>query len=326
MRRVTFVGLITTGLLLACEPERLSAPVNELGVQPLCQVGCVEDDPYPGAPGVFLGSGVTPAQCFDWGTDADSDGLSDFCEKQLMFAFNPELRYDHLDYVDREPYWAASPTGDEGDPIRIVYLLSYYRDNGSDAYLCSLPFHPASCDGHNGDSEAVAFDVYYDAVHQHWLMHAAYYSQHGDLRVASREGSEAYPRRVRYGTPTHYTWYSVQYPEHPGSYMRVYVSEGKHANYYSTGDCEEGGAFQSDTCADVDTSVRDVMANVWNIGSRQHQLINCVEARSPAHPYYGSHRAECYWAPESRFRGWFPLDVGGDDASPYEVVLTALGF
>lgn len=325
MRRIATVGLIAAGLLLACEP-RLSAPPTELVVQPLCQIGCVEDGPYPEAPGVFLGSGVTPEQCFYFGTDADSDELSDFCEKQLMFAFNPELRYYHLDYVDREPYWAAGPTGSADDPIRIVYLLSYYRDNGSDAWVCSLPFAPSSCHGHNGDSEVVAFDVYYDAVHEHWVMHAAYYSQHNDLRVASREGADAFPRRVRYGTPTHYTWYSLQYPEHPGSYLRVYVSEGKHANYFSTSDCETGGAFQTDTCAHVDTSVRGVMANVWNIGSRQGQLINCVEARSTAHPYYGSHRAECYWTPGSNFRGWFPPDVGGDEADPYDVVLTALDF
>lgn len=203
-----------------------------------------------------------------------------------------------------------------------MYLLSYYRDNGSDAWVCSLPLSPDSCRGHNGDSEAVAFDVYYDATHQHWVMHAALLSQHGDLRVASRDGA-AYPRRVRDPSGTSY---SLEYPQHPGSYLRVYVSQGKHANYYSAAECEQGGALQTDTCTDVDTSVRDVIANVWNIGSREHQLLNCVEARSPAHPYYGSHREECYWTPGSEFRGWFPTYVGGDVASPYNDVLTALGF
>src|SRR2546428_12080639 len=60
--------------------------------QPLCQLGCNEQDPNPTAPGVFLGSGVTPDVCIMGGqTDADQDDLGDFCEKNLAFAFAPEI-------------------------------------------------------------------------------------------------------------------------------------------------------------------------------------------------------------------------------------------
>lgn len=73
-------------------------------IGPLCQLGCVETDPNPSAPGVFLGSGVTPMQCFgDMQTDADADGMGDFCEKSLAAAFAPELKYYSADNVGREP-------------------------------------------------------------------------------------------------------------------------------------------------------------------------------------------------------------------------------
>lgn len=108
--------------------------------------------------------------------------------------------------------------------------------------------------------------------------------------------------------------------------MRVHVSQGKHANYVSRRDCNEGGTFDSDTCVDVNTYVRDDLWASWHIGSRQHPLITCVVARNPQHEFYGSGRQECFWSPTTRFRGWYPTSEGGEDAGPYNTVLAQLGF
>ncbi|HXF96112.1 MAG TPA: hypothetical protein VNI61_08405 [Gemmatimonadales bacterium] len=143
-----FIGL----MLGACtEAPSSLGPVPSAGVGPLCQLGCVETDPNPNAPGVFLGSGVSPdARFFGDHTDADRDRLSDFCEKNLALAFAPELFYWSADNVGREPYWVAR--GDiETEKVVIGYLLSYYRDEGSPSHACDFPppFYPPSCDGHS---------------------------------------------------------------------------------------------------------------------------------------------------------------------------------
>jgi hypothetical protein len=112
------------------------------GITPLCQLGCVEEDPNPRAPGVFLGSGVTPDNCIMGGyTDADQDGLGDLCEEQLSYAFLPELYYYSGDDVRREPYWVAR--GLNGDRVRIGYLFSYYRDLGCPMRDCVVSRNPS---------------------------------------------------------------------------------------------------------------------------------------------------------------------------------------
>src|SRR5690606_39748684 len=94
-------------------------------------------------------------------TDADLDGLGDFCERNLALKFAPEFRTWSLDNTGGEPHWAGSP-GPNGT-VRIVYLPAYYRDEGSPSYLCNHPppFWHWSCEGHNGDSEAVMLELTY---------------------------------------------------------------------------------------------------------------------------------------------------------------------
>ena len=155
-------ALFLTLALSACTSDILTGPQGEnrpeaVGGVPLCQAGCLDTDPNPDSAGVFIGATNTDL-CTE-GTDIDLDGLIDFCEKNLIQAFAPELNYSSADETGREPKWAAQWMDDS--TVRLMYLLSYYRDAGSSAFVCSLPppFPVESCFGHNGDSEHLALDV-----------------------------------------------------------------------------------------------------------------------------------------------------------------------
>jgi len=252
---------------------------------------------------------VDDVVCFNESqTDSDGDGLSDFCENNLAAAFAPELYYSYWDEVGREPYWVARPSDTR---VMIGYFIAYYRDAGSDAYLCHLPGAPSSCNGHNGDSETIFLTVYYNEASQHWVLERALYSQHTSYGSYDR-GSNSYPTMLTY-------------PSHAGSYPRAYVSEGKHANYASTSECNGGGAFGTDTCTEVDTPAQVFVSGAYNVGSGGHHLLNCVESRDPSYIYYGAGRQECFWT-GSDFRGWTPDSVGGASSSPYIDRLNYGGF
>jgi hypothetical protein len=66
-------------LMIACaENEGPVDPWVEARVEPLCQLGCQEQDPNPSAAGVFLGSGATAESCFSGAqNDLDADGVGD---------------------------------------------------------------------------------------------------------------------------------------------------------------------------------------------------------------------------------------------------------
>lgn len=274
-------------------------------VGPLCQLGCTETDPNPSAPGVFLGSGVTPGVCFNGTqTDADQDGLGDFCEKNLAAAFAPDLRYTPGDDIRREPHWAARFTATD-EQVSIAYLLSYYRDTGSKGFEPGLG-------AHNGDSESIGLRVYYNYSTKHWVLQSATYSQHGNYHVYDR-GAAPYP-------------YVLQYLGHPGSYPRSWVSEGKHANYAYQSECNAGGTLDNDTCEDNTADVRVEAGTPLNVGSRQHHLLDCMPSNNPSYEFYGAGRIECYWT-LVLFRGWVPDSVGGGDSgTAYTDVLSVFGF
>lgn len=315
-RRFSRLMLVVAGVWAAAcsQPAEQSREMDYRpdDVRVLCLPGCTETDPSPSSPGVFLTSAVTPDMCFDGGsTDSDRDGLAQRCENDLAAAFAPELYYYFYDEVGREPRWAARPG--LSNKVRLIYLLSYYRDAGSSAYVCGLPFAPSSCNGHNGDSEAIVLEVYYNPTTKHWILDNAQYSQHGNWQPFSR------------GTGTHPK--ALVYPGGAGDYPRVYVSEGKHANYASVTSCNNGGTLDVDTCTRVNTAARVPVGAIRNVGSRQAQLINCVYTQNPSHPYggYGSNRYECYWSYQ-RFRGWVPNSVGGADSDAYTDILAEWNF
>lgn len=257
---------------------------------------------------------ITPGKCSgEFINDIDYDGFSDDCEEWLAVAFSPQLYYYSYDLVGREPHWVARPVGAR---VRLGYLLSYYRDEGSSAWVCGpgtiLP-GTSSCNGHNGDSEFIILDVSYNSTTMHWVLNTAFLSQHGSA-VSYDRGTNAYPTQF-------------YYPQRLGGYPRVWVSEGKHANYSSRSECNAGGFLNVDTCVDNNTSAQVESAYFLNIGSRigHTNAQDCMTSSNPNYIYYGSGRVECYWT-EKRFRGWIPTTVGGADSDPYSPILASMGY
>lgn len=305
---VAFVAVLT----LACSSENsLAPPIGpaEALVVPMCQLGCLDVDPNPEAPGVFLGSGVTDEVCFSGGqTDNDQDGLSTFCEKNLAVAFAPELWYAGNDMVGREPHWVAAPSPEDPWMVRVVYLLSYYIDLGTTDPLCNNSFADGPCSGHSGDSELIALDLEYNPETSHWVLATAWYSAHDEL-IAHARGWNEYPTQLTY-------------PSHPGAYPRAWVAFGKHANYASQEECDAGGALGFDHCSLANTGARVAAGNQLNIGSRSVHTSaqDCMPSSNPI--YSGNGVVECYWT-WKRFSGWagtYP------DASAYSWKLYGLGF
>jgi len=167
------------------------------------------------------------------------------------------------DDVRGEPHWVARPT-DSGTVV-IGYLLSYYRDEGCRALGCGA----LGADRHNGDSEDIYLELYYNFSTQHWVLLQALYSQHGDYGVYSK-GSDEYPTQLFY-------------PWHPGAYPRTYVSEGKHANYSSVSECDWGDYLQDD-CDDDNTSAR---VDTYRFGQSKHRQQRRPFARPGLHAERG---------------------------------------
>lgn len=281
----------------------------------MCIIDCGGGgDPDPSAPGIWVGSQVTPTLCGPQNpngiNDADEDGLSDFCENQLAYAFRPELKYSTVyDDTRGEPYWVARPDG--AGHVVIGYLLSYYYDLGTVTYGCAPP---QGHDCHNGDSESIWLTVYYIASTSHWLLHRAVYSAHTGWNDTRPVLPTSYP-------PPPY----VEYPGKLGGYPRDWVAEGKHANYFTQGTCDVGGYLGYDDCDGDTQSMRFPWSDYDNIGSEAHPLINGVASRDPSYENYGGGRVECYWT-EKRFRGWVPDSIGGGDTDSYPSKLAQWGF
>ena len=282
-------------LIFACDNDS-TGPTAESP-----ELGITAFDPAPQAPGIFLGPAVTAAVCFNGSQlDTDVDGIADVCENALALNFAPQLAYSSSDRVFREMKWVARPLG--GGRARVAYLLSYYFDDG----LPGCPFGPILCGGHYGDSEDIVLDLYYNAGTQHWVLHQAMYSVHGNYYT--------YPRTLTAFPITLY------YPGKPGGYPRVYVSFRKHANYGSDQECD-AGVFTTDDCK-ANTFLQLIPTAAKNIGSRASHTSaqDCMASTNPL--YSGNGVTECYWTNRS-FGGW---QGKTPKASAYSPKLSALGF
>jgi hypothetical protein len=257
---------------------------------------------------VFLGSSVTPFECLEAGhTDADEDDLSDFCEEQLALAFAPELvvASSHGDPLGREPHWVAR---DFLGGVRLMYLLSYYADGGTEDPLCENVIGELLCAPHAGDAEWIVLDVKYETSTSHWVLDYAALSQHTTFGAYMTAGT--YPRQF-------------SYPTHQGAHPRVWVAYNKHANYATFSECEDSGWAGFDVCF-ADSYERLTVSRYLNLGSRWAPFANCMYSSNPL--YAGNGREECYWYPWRRFHGWQDWVVPGQQTSAYTDILTEWGF
>ncbi len=276
--------------------------------QELAAALCDTTDLCPTCDGLFL-YGWSDVGCFlepTW--DPDGDSVDNACENALGQAFAP-LLFTKVDcnwdvgfgrqggeyffVVQR----AVDPFKQPAD-IRIAYLPAYYWDCGAQHDFLSWCifgdiFAPGSCDAHTGDSEFILVDVSYDPVSAHWVTDRVFLSAHcgasgdGDCRWWNRT-SLSWVDGKRYGAP------------------QVWVSEVKHANFYSQSKCDSGGAMNMDTCEFNDTWQRfPIVFTQQNIGSRTLPLRDCDP------PFWGSTETdptatECMWRTfhVSRFDGW----------------------
>jgi hypothetical protein len=250
-------------------------------------------DPSPDAAGVWLGSSITPANCFTLGGgaiaagDADRDGLKESCEFALARSFAPMMSFHPSeDCVHAEPYWAAKrfPNG----YVNIAYLLSYWRD-------CGYPGAPTGPTGHWGDSEMVTVMVGFNATTQHWETERAWTSAHWNT---SNEHSVWTPAS------------QLDYMFRGRAFPVIYVAENKHANYPEP--CAD--AFLRDWCGGYNMWFwgRVPVISSRNVGSRYVDLVGCVASAE-----LNTSRTECFYQSKP-FAGWMPF---GSGVTPYRTMM-----
>jgi hypothetical protein len=218
--------------------------------------------------------------------DQDQDGLSDYCELQLARSFAPMLHFAGDEQCGGgEGYWAAKAIDSyfTGTPeqVKLGYLMAHYDDCGSF--------------GHYGDSEFIQVTIEYNPATQHWSVIGGWLSAHScmDNSLECIAGTGA-TENTSYGA-------GFEYPSGRSlSFPRVYISMNKHANYHTGSDCENGGAFWTDTCAGGTDAGRFKVWQDHNIGSGHHPLIDCVQSQAGNPALTGT---ECFWS-GSQFAGW----------------------
>jgi hypothetical protein len=284
---------VAMAVLLACSDD-VTGPTREPSAAP----AEILADPAPSAPGIFLGSTVTPALCTNGSqADSDRDALADACENALAAAFAPELAYSSTDRTTHEPRWAARRLGN--GKVRVAYLLSLHVDLGT--YGCPLGL--VLCGGHYGDSETIVLDLYYKSSSRHWVLDQSIYSAHGFYNLYPRFFA-AYPR--------------MNFPARKGGHPRAFVALRKHALYRSNTECDDG-ELGLDECR-ADTYQRVAAAPSLNIGSRAAHTAaqDCVRSTILT----SSTAVECYWTVRD-FGGW---QGRTPKAGPYGSVLSFFGF
>jgi hypothetical protein len=311
-------------VLAACHADTVAAPTSPspLIVDPCPADPYAPDCPPPPPPPPpeqqGLDIGYTWDSCKTPVADLDRDGLDDECERRLGAAFAPDLvmnafecNWDwQLNKMGGEYLYAVQYIVDPSGPrYRIVYMPGWYRDCGDVA---------TGAGGHGGDSEFIIVDVGFRALESWrsptWQTLQVFLSAHcgawngrdcqwWDAGWWEREGR--WVNGVRYGAPV------------------VWVSNAKHANYYSKGKCFTG-SLGADDCLNNGRTVRYPIQYAWqNVGSftvpyafesvPNDYAANGIPARlgsSFTQPWAREH----FWkTADADFRGW----RGYDGSTPY---------
>ncbi len=278
---------------------------------------------------------MTPDECSgEEIDDIDDDGLSDWCEDLIAQHFEPTLRYTSFDDISGEPAYAVRPLGFTGGRyyVLVAYLLSEYLDQGTGhCHEWDLPDH-VTC-GHFGDSEAIILRVRYEASIHHWVVDAAWYSQHdnyGRYCVGSTNEISASTAYLYAGTDCSYGSgddlpEALGYAGNDGGNPIAHVSISKHANYASEGECQGGNPIHflgivawADDCESNTSLGVDVIGYTRNVGSSDLHQLDCTMS----YAIYDDSYEECYWT-GSTFGGWSGASPQSD---PYVNRLLGFGY
>jgi hypothetical protein len=303
-------------VLAACAPDvpvpiPVSVAPKTVNIQDynyLCLQGYTQycpTDPAADAPGLWLGP--QSQNCWDTSdnSDIDGDGFSDTCELNLARAFAPTMAISANDQAGGEPYWVVRPVPERPNTVLIGYLPAYYIDLG----CTSVPGCGVFDGGHFGDSEAIFVMITLESSSQHWVVTSAALSEHDGYSYFDAAGDSFAP--------------GLEYTGVTGGPFKVYVAYGKHGNYASYADCQEGGKYETDYCT-VGVSSTFSVGKFANLGSYSHQLQNCVASYGQ---FAGDGASECFWTNTTEFAGWFPgPPPPGFSSDPYSHRLINWGF
>jgi hypothetical protein len=332
MKRLAKIGLCAavSAFVVACRADRIMTPavaaspliVDPCSTDPYAD-GCVTYSPPPPAPqGLNIGYSWNDCRLVTAATDLDKDGVNDGCERAMAAAFAPELvintfecNFDRaLDRMGGEYLYAVQLViEDTGPRYRIVYMPGWYRDCGDPA---------TGFGGHGGDSEYIIVDVTYRSLDVSrpytWQTLQVFLSAH----CGAWNGVDC-------------QWWNAGYWERDGRWVNnveygapvVWVSNSKHANYYSKGKCFTG-SYGADDCLNNARTTRYPIAYAWqNVGSNavpyafelapNDYAANGIPAHSGSPMTVPGLREHFWKTADADFRGW----RGYDGSTPYGKIL-----
>lgn len=225
--------------------------------------------------GKVLPSGRTYYDCvYNLRVDRDGDGFDDGCEYEIADAWRPRLLFDPQEqHKGRYEHWAVKRSG-EG--LRVFYALAYYYDPGR--WVLGRRYTD-----HDGDSEWIVLDVsdvnsLFDGRWEtRWIIRRICLSAHWTAGL----GADATSCRDVAGRS-----------DRP----KVWISRGKHGNYFTRDECNQGGL----------RGFRDVCTQSW---SGPTEDFNVVENRNLSYVGYTiypvQHNGLTEWMWDRReFCGW----------------------
>lgn len=299
--------------------------IDETGCSPYAVIACPPDVSGGGSPSVGIRLSRSWDQCITPSLDTDGDGLDDECEVEIARAFAPmlivtvgECNWDAgLDRVGGEYYYGVKRWGSNANKVRVAYMPAYYRDCGSE--------------GHTGDSEFILVDVALQAgTSTIWTFEGAFLSAHCN---AMKYGLDSDPDcqywghafwdggTVRDGLVSHQSGSYVD--QVPRGAPFVHVSNGKHANYYSSDKCNNSLAGQAgvDYCYPTGGRRFPIVYRWQNIDFPESGVFSGVPARwgstltAPGATEHFRETLECANNSCYRFNGWAGPQVGGGSTS-----------
>lgn len=251
----------------------------------------------------------SPDTCAARTADADFDGLEDACEFSLAAAFAPELAVSPFacnverDRIQGGYAFAVFPGVVPGQ-VLIGYAPAYVRDCGWEGPKCWLRLR-GGCTGHGADSEFIGLAIEFDPPTARWTTVAVFLSSHcfgasdSDCRWFGSDELGA-----------------LEWLNEAGGPIRVWVAEGKNANYPTRDRCDRGHWWY-DTCDrnelkyrfPVERPSQNVGDPLGAVGTQPGGTNSCLSLTDLGWTSVGGgadmNAVECFGG-EELFRGWLP--------------------